>query len=120
MDITEKLLKLTEINNAIQLEEIEYENGLPYYKIEDHLKDMYEILSINGCNEEFDAYIKKECLDYINKSIKMSREPIPQHLRAPVERKEKYMPDTIRQLKHTSTQCIRYLKYGHERFCAVK
>ncbi len=99
---------------------VEYKNITPYYKVVAELENIYKVLNFTGCNETFDKYKKESCLDYITESIKMSKEDIPELLAKIEKERIHFMEHTLTQLKHTSSQCIVYLKYAYKYYCPME
>lgn len=114
-EIIDQLNKCNEIAQSIQLDN----NSIPYFLICEELKKMREILSFDGCCKEFNEYIKKECLNYIDESLLMSKEPVPEHIKKGGG-ELKYREHTLKQLKETASDCIRYTKRAYDTYCPVK
>lgn len=104
-------------DKVIQNCQVDYSNALPYYKVTVELENIYKLLNFKGCNQAFDNYIKKECLDYITESIKMSNKKIPEHLAKIEKERAWYMEFTLKELKHTYYQCGRYVEYAYHYYC---
>lgn len=104
-------------DNIIQNSVVDYFNSKPYYKVTIELENLYELLNFKGCNESFDDYVKEHCLDFITESLKMSKENIPEHLAKIENERVLFMEYTLKQLKDTSSHCVRCLKYAYDYYC---
>ena len=121
MELTylQRLKLLNEINNIIQVQEIQFKNAEPFYHVAAELQNFLELLPDNGCLNDFDKCIERDCRKYLKEMIEESKKEVPEKL-SKDPKKTIYLEHTMKQLKETSFKCLRNFKNAYEIFCPTE
>jgi hypothetical protein len=107
------------INKKIQEFEYDFKNSMPYYPVQDYLKELKQAMSIDYIDsvefKDFHIYVKDKCFNTIDFLLTECKYP-PED----IVDKRFYIDRTVKQIKEYSRSAIHMFKMAFEYYKPTK